>query len=98
MRSPSLQPASVLFKSVRVRGSDLLPSSVYDEERAAVVDGLCSSQFPQLCFAAAETKLHYCLILSHGHNATEALLQSRYRKLNDTVTSLVYVYISADIY
>ncbi len=51
--------ATFLFKSVTVRNSDCLPSSVRGEERAAMVDGLCSSQFPPLCFTVAETKLHY---------------------------------------
>ncbi len=60
MRSASLQPASVLFRSVTARESDCFPSLAHNEKRAAMVDGLCSSQLPLLCFT--ETKLHF----SHG--------------------------------
>ncbi len=59
MRSPSLQPVSVLFKSVTVGDLDCLPSSVHDKEGATIVDGLCSFQFPLLSFTATETLMHF---------------------------------------
>ncbi len=46
-----------LVSTKGVRDSDCFPSSAYDEGTVAMVDGLCSSQFPPLCFTAAETKL-----------------------------------------
>ncbi len=61
MRSPLLQPAAVLFKSITVRDSDCLLPSVCDEERATMSDGLCSFQFPTLRFTAAEIELHFLL-------------------------------------
>ncbi len=58
----SLQPASVLFRVTILPCSlDCFPSSAHDKGRSAMVDGLCSSQFPPLCFTAAETKLHFLL-------------------------------------
>ncbi len=83
MQSPSLQPASVLFKSVTV--FDCFASSARDEESAAMVDGFCRSQFPLLCCFGWKT---YRLIPSHVHDGTEVLLLLRYGKINDTVTSL----------
>ncbi len=39
--------------------SDCLSSSARDGKRTAMVNGLCSSQFPLHCFNSAETKPHF---------------------------------------
>ncbi len=80
-----------------------IPSSVCDEEKAAMVGGLCSSQFPPLCSTAAETKLHFFLgrpiglMLSHFHSGTEALLLSQYREINNTSLLLLLYCFSVQI-
>ncbi len=70
--------ASVLFKSVdrKVCDLDCSPFSTRDEERAAMVDGLCSSESPAPCFTVAETKQNFLPgrpIVGYCHMSTTIL-------------------------
>lgn len=65
----------------------------------ALTNGKCSFYFPPLCFAPAE-KLHfvkrmYGLKPSCAHTDIETLCSLRYRKTDDTVISLVFIFTLA---